>query len=70
LTLISDRPFAETCSFGPAGIFRNDYDAPRYRNWAAQTFQHWASLVRDYKPTETGGLFRGKIKDLQGIYFT
>jgi hypothetical protein len=56
LTLFSDRPFAETSSFGPAGIFRVDSDAPHYQFWAAQTFYYWASLAKDFESTDTGGL--------------
>uniref|UniRef100_A0A915EM12 FAD dependent oxidoreductase domain-containing protein n=1 Tax=Ditylenchus dipsaci TaxID=166011 RepID=A0A915EM12_9BILA len=52
ITLFSDRKFDETCSFGPAGLFRLDYVADR--EWAKASFEWFAELEKKYSPEETG----------------
>uniref|UniRef100_A0A915E340 FAD dependent oxidoreductase domain-containing protein n=1 Tax=Ditylenchus dipsaci TaxID=166011 RepID=A0A915E340_9BILA len=51
ITLFSDRKFEDTCSFGPAGLFRLDNLADR--EWAKATFEWFAELEKKYSPEET-----------------
>uniref|UniRef100_A0A914MJH2 FAD dependent oxidoreductase domain-containing protein n=1 Tax=Meloidogyne incognita TaxID=6306 RepID=A0A914MJH2_MELIC len=52
IKIFSDRPFEDTTSFGPAGIFRFNED--RYKSWAEKTFNFWAKLEREESPLNTG----------------
>ncbi|CAD5227336.1 unnamed protein product [Bursaphelenchus xylophilus] len=46
ITLFSNKPFADTCSFGPGGLFRLDkYEA---RPWARKSFERFAYLEKTY----------------------
>nr|CAD2199941.1 unnamed protein product [Meloidogyne enterolobii] len=55
IKIFSDRPFEDTTSFGPAGIFRFNED--RYKSWAEKTFNFWAKLEREESPLNTGGKY-------------
>uniref|UniRef100_A0A914UZI7 FAD dependent oxidoreductase domain-containing protein n=1 Tax=Plectus sambesii TaxID=2011161 RepID=A0A914UZI7_9BILA len=44
LTLFSDKPFRESTSYGPAGLFRLDH--VENRKWARATFEHFTELHR------------------------
>jgi len=50
--LFADRKFEQTCSFGPAGIFRLDY--PENRKWAKASFDRFSFLEKTYGPRNTG----------------
>uniref|UniRef100_A0A8R1DI78 DAO domain-containing protein n=1 Tax=Caenorhabditis japonica TaxID=281687 RepID=A0A8R1DI78_CAEJA len=52
ITVFHDRPFAETCSAGPAGLFRIDEEANR--EYGKRTFAWFAHLHRTAKGDETG----------------
>uniref|UniRef100_A0A915MKC9 FAD dependent oxidoreductase domain-containing protein n=1 Tax=Meloidogyne javanica TaxID=6303 RepID=A0A915MKC9_MELJA len=52
IKIFSDRPFEDTTSFGPAGIFRFNED--RYKSWAEKTFNFWAKLEKEESPLNTG----------------
>ncbi|CAB03970.2 D-aspartate oxidase 1 [Caenorhabditis elegans] len=52
VTVLSDRPFEQTCSFGPAGLFRIDDIANR--EFGKSTFDWFAHLHRTEKGDKTG----------------
>ncbi|CAI2352802.1 unnamed protein product [Caenorhabditis sp. 36 PRJEB53466] len=52
ITVLFDRPFEKTCSFGPAGLFRIDDVANR--EYGKATFAWFAHLHRNAKGDETG----------------
>uniref|UniRef100_A0A914GZJ1 FAD dependent oxidoreductase domain-containing protein n=1 Tax=Globodera rostochiensis TaxID=31243 RepID=A0A914GZJ1_GLORO len=52
ITVFSDRNFAETTSYGPAGIFR--IDLPEASRWAVESFAFWAQLEKHESAHKTG----------------
>ncbi|KAI1732150.1 FAD dependent oxidoreductase domain-containing protein [Ditylenchus destructor] len=52
LTLFADRKFEDTCSYGPAGLFRLDF--MKNKEWARASFERYAEIERNHSPEETG----------------
>ncbi|CAI5450728.1 unnamed protein product [Caenorhabditis angaria] len=52
ITILSDRPFAKTCSAGPAGLFR--IDEVENREYGRTTFKWFENLYKTRKGDETG----------------
>uniref|UniRef100_A0AC35TH83 DAO domain-containing protein n=1 Tax=Rhabditophanes sp. KR3021 TaxID=114890 RepID=A0AC35TH83_9BILA len=60
IVVYSDLPFQESCSFGPAGLFR--VDKLCYRDFAKATFDHFAVLHKSVGPASGVKLLSGYIQ--------
>lgn len=52
ITVFGDRAFDQTCSYGPAGIFR--LDNYENRKWAQLSFERFAEIEKKFPGNETG----------------
>uniref|UniRef100_A0A915DS15 FAD dependent oxidoreductase domain-containing protein n=1 Tax=Ditylenchus dipsaci TaxID=166011 RepID=A0A915DS15_9BILA len=49
LTIFGDRPFKDTCSYGPAGLWGPHYEHKENRKWAEISFNRFAKLQKNNK---------------------
>ncbi|KAI6187347.1 D-amino-acid oxidase [Aphelenchoides besseyi] len=60
VTLFGHQNFKQTCSYGPAGLFR--FDRLENKEWARVTFERFAYLERNYGPSTGIKLVSGHIQ--------